>query len=174
MFGIIGVLSHGIARDVWLHVQLTSSTMFIARASRGISPTHTHTGEAGEEPKCTRSAHDNVADVASFTDVEPSNPAALLAAVVQQPVSIEVEANAQSFQFYKSGVIKKGSCGTYVDHAVLLVGYGTEHGTDFWLVKNSWSDTWGEKVRTTWQPRHTIALDMAHFHRSPVRNTHTK
>ena len=89
----------------------------------------------------------NVASVATFTDVEQESPSALLLAVVQQPVSVGVEANAQSFQFYKSGVIKKGTCGTYVDHAVLLVGYGTEDGTDYWLIKNSWSDTWGDKVR---------------------------
>mgnify|MGYP006192210421 CR=1 FL=1 len=44
---------------------------------------------------------------------------------------------------YEGGVYD-GSCGTTIDHAVQLVGYGTDAGTDYWLVRNSWGESWGE------------------------------
>ena len=49
------------------------------------------------------------------------------------------------FQFYGGGVIKSTRCGTDLDHGVLVIGYGMENMTDYWLLKNSWGTGWGEK-----------------------------
>ena len=68
----------------------------------------------------------------------------LLKAVSKQPVAVSIDSSGTAFQFYQSGVFS-GDCGTNVDHCVTVIGYGTtEHGTKYWLLKNSWGESWGE------------------------------
>ena len=82
--------------------------------------------------------------VASYYDVTPNNVAQLKAAIAKGPVSVAIEADQFAFQAYTSGVITSG-CGTNLDHGVLAVGYGTLNGVDYFLVKNSWGASWGDK-----------------------------
>jgi cathepsin L len=61
-------------------------------------------------------------------------------------VSIAIDASGWDFQMYSSGIYNPSSCSSSdLDHAVGLVGYGTESGTDYWIVRNSWGTSWGEK-----------------------------
>ncbi|KAH8236959.1 hypothetical protein KR038_001109, partial [Drosophila bunnanda] len=62
------------------------------------------------------------------------------------PVSVGIHVVAGSFQHYHSGVYIEPKCNPkLINHAVLAVGYGSEGGRDFWLVKNSWGGSWGDK-----------------------------
>jgi C1A family cysteine protease len=95
---------------------------------------------------CASKGKPVAATLSGFKDVTANSETALLTAVVQQPVSVAVEADQSVFQFYSGGVMTS-SCGTALDHGVLAVGYGTDaaNGGDYYKVKNSWGETWGEK-----------------------------
>ena len=94
----------------------------------------------GSCQKCSAVAH-----ISSCSDVKPNDQISLKAAVAKQPVAVAIEADTRYFQSYSGGILTSSSCGTNLDHGVLVVGYGTENGQDYWLVKNSWSNTWGDK-----------------------------
>merc|ERR1740138_1905724 len=106
---------------------------------------YAYTGKTGTCNSQKQSAADGIKKgaVSSYHDVTTEDEAQILAAVAQQPVSVAIEADQSGFQFYKSGVFS-GTCGTNLDHGVLVVGYGTDSGKDYWKVKNSWGATWGQ------------------------------
>jgi cathepsin L len=99
----------------------------------------------GRQGSCGYSAAKGKVQLRSHADVKANSPSSLQAAVAQQPVSVAIEADKSVFQSYKSGIITSTACGTTLDHGVLVVGYGTDAGQDYWLLKNSWGTTWGEK-----------------------------
>jgi len=51
------------------------------------------------------------------------------------------------FDHYASGIYDVPGCPTHrnMNHALVVVGYGTENGIDYWRVKNSWGTTFGDE-----------------------------
>jgi len=80
-----------------------------------------------------------------YTNITAGESDFIDAVFSQGPISVLVEADTSAFQFYSSGVLDDPSCGTNIDHAILLVGYGTEAGADYWAIKNSWGSSWGDQ-----------------------------
>ena len=94
---------------------------------------------------CTEDKCNTLPHFSSCKTLEPGNQQQMMRYIQYQPLSIAIQADQLLFQYYKSGVITTADCGTNVDHGVLVVGYGTEDGHDYWLVKNSWGADWGDK-----------------------------
>jgi cathepsin L len=59
------------------------------------------------------------------------------------PTAISVDASG--WHFYKSGIYNGCSPDAVINHAVVAIGYGQDlFGHKFWLIQNSWGQTWGE------------------------------
>ncbi|KAF5740652.1 cysteine proteinase RD21a [Tripterygium wilfordii] len=98
----------------------------------------------GTDGRCdTVRQNARVVSIDSYEDVSANDEGSLKTAVANQPVSVAIEAGGRAFQLYESGVFT-GKCGTALDHGVVAVGYGTENGKDYWIVRNSWGKSWGE------------------------------
>jgi len=100
----------------------------------------------GEDETCKFKSRDVGATDIGFVDIPEGNEEKLKEAVATVgPVSVAIDASHPSFQMYSEGVYDEPECSsTALDHGVLVVGYGTRDGKDYWLVKNSWGETWGE------------------------------
>jgi len=87
----------------------------------------------------------SVSQIGGYKDITAGSEDELLQAVKNQPIAIAIEADQSCFQFYHKGVLDDASCGTNLDHGVLLAGFDTDAATgkDYWNVKNSWGASWG-------------------------------
>ncbi|XP_031095173.1 low-temperature-induced cysteine proteinase-like [Ipomoea triloba] len=100
----------------------------------------------GRDGKCNlKKVKDEIAvTIDGYEDVAEQETA-LLCAVAKQPVSVGIQGSSLDFQLYTGGIYD-GHCSDNpndIDHAVVIVGYGSKGGKDYWIIKNSWGTAWG-------------------------------
>ena len=107
-----------------------------------------HDSNCQEEPNCLRYHSTDYYYVGGYYGA-CSEDGMLLELVNNGPMSVSFEVY-NDFQHYKGGIYRhtgledKYNPWEITNHAVLLVGYGEELGTKYWIVKNSWGEAWGE------------------------------
>ncbi|XP_034942712.1 digestive cysteine proteinase 1 [Chelonus insularis] len=113
----------------------------------GLPTEEDYGGYLGQDGYCHADNVTLTAKMSGFVNVTSNDPNALKVAIAKHgPVSVAIDASHKTFSFYANGVYYDSSCGNRIDqldHAVLAVGYGKLNGQDYWLVKNSWSNYWG-------------------------------
>eukprot|EP01135_Chromosphaera_perkinsii_P004762 Nk52_evm34s295 gene=Nk52_evmTU34s295 len=98
------------------------------------------------QKECNPNPNAIAANISHWTDIPAGSEDGLKRALaLHGPVAIAIHVS-DHFKFYKSGVYHEENCPTGeedLNHAVTAVGYGTENGKDYWLIKNSWGNSWG-------------------------------
>uniref|UniRef100_A0A8I6AHZ2 Cathepsin S n=1 Tax=Rattus norvegicus TaxID=10116 RepID=A0A8I6AHZ2_RAT len=98
------------------------------------------------DEKCHYDPKNRAATCSRYIELPFGDEEALKEAVATKgPVSVGIDASHSSFFLYQSGVYDDPSCTENVNHGVLVVGYGTLDGKDYWLVKNSWGLHFGDQ-----------------------------
>jgi len=116
------------------------------KVNNGIDTEPSYPYEAADGTCRFKAANVGATDT-GYTDITSKDESALQQAVATVgPISVAIDASHASFQLYKHGIYNEVFCSqTRLDHGVLAVGYGADGGKDYWLVKNSWGEGWGNK-----------------------------
>jgi KDEL-tailed cysteine endopeptidase len=112
-------------------------------------------GQCRHESLLQRSAgavekHDNEEDgssigLASWSTLPMNKAEPLMRALATGPVAVSV--GADHWMFYQNGVFDSCTKDSVINHAVLMVGYGTdkEDNANYWKIQNSWGNSFGER-----------------------------
>ena len=107
-----------------------------------LESSYTYTAKTGT---CHSSDYTGLYNGTGSTSITANSSSGLMASIATGPTSVAIEADKAVFQTYTSGILNSTACGTSLDHGVLAVGYGTDAGQAYYLVKNSWNTTWGDE-----------------------------
>jgi cathepsin L len=122
---------------------LMDSAFQYIQSNGGIDTEASYPYTATGPNSCKFSSANIGATISGFKDVDSGSESALQTAVNAAPISVAIDASHESFQLYSGGVYDEPDCSSsQLDHGVLAIGYGDDQGS-YWLVKNSWGQSWG-------------------------------
>uniref|UniRef100_A0A3Q0S8U0 Cathepsin 12 n=1 Tax=Amphilophus citrinellus TaxID=61819 RepID=A0A3Q0S8U0_AMPCI len=114
--------------------------------SNGLQSTDTYPYTSVDTQPCFYDSRLAVAHIRDYRFIPQGDEQALADALATiGPITVAIDADHSSFLFYSSGIYDEPNCSpNNLSHAVVLVGYGSEEGQDYWIIKNSWGTGWGE------------------------------
>nr|XP_044249210.1 procathepsin L-like [Drosophila takahashii] len=118
---------------------------WISENQKGVPPTENYPYVNSQE-SCKFQGNQLISQVHGFSVIPPGDEELMKKVVATLgPIACSVSVS-ESLLFYGKGIYNDESCNNYdLIHSVLVVGYGSENGMDYWIVKNSWNVNWGEK-----------------------------
>ncbi|KAG9511135.1 hypothetical protein GZH46_00306, partial [Fragariocoptes setiger] len=129
---------------------MTNAFEFV-RQNGGIASEDVYPYEA-KVGKCrfTNSSHTIMSDYGSIMAPVADEESLKAMVALYGPVAVAIDASPETFRLYSDGIYDDfDQCRNedeHLNHAVLVVGYGSgPKGKNYWIVKNSWGSSWGQK-----------------------------
>lgn len=141
---------------------MDNAFQYVVEKQKGAFDLETAYPYRGRNGDCTFSAANTGGTITGYKDCRPGAKTPTPATTTEEanvkdavasvgPVSIAVDAG-KGWQLYAGGIMKReggllgcNSDPKKADHGVAIVGYGTDGGDDYWIVRNSWGGSWGEQ-----------------------------
>lgn len=124
---------------------------------------------SGVNGTCPWNKLKKILKVKRYVQLPPGDEFTLMKAVAKiGPISAAMEVTNNTRQFVGTSIFYDKTChrsSDFMNHAVLIVGYGSYNGFEYWLIKNSWGASFGHhgyaKIARNRENHCNIATDVS-------------
>ncbi|CAL4244156.1 unnamed protein product, partial [Meganyctiphanes norvegica] len=115
---------------------------YVSNNGIAYSANYPYTAKGGT---CNQGAQKTLYRIKGMQRVRPGKDSEQMNALVHRgPIAVSMFIS-ENFHEYKKGIFEDNKCqgAARTHHAMALVGYGEENGKKYWLIRNSWGESWG-------------------------------